>query len=154
MLAWGLLLFVFEPVRVQGYSMMPHLQNNERLFIDKVAFNYQPLERGDIVVFRYPRDPRQSYIKRIIGLPGERVAIWDGVVYINGHRLREPYIEARYRDDADFPAFTVPPKSYFVLGDHRNSSNDSRIWGCLPANDIYGRAVFAYWPVGDVGLLR
>ena len=134
--------------------MMPRLHNNERLFIDKVAWNFEPLRRGDVVVFHYPLDPRQDFIKRIIGMPGDRLAIWDGVVYIDGRRLSEPYVPRRYRDGADYPEITVPPHAYFVLGDHRNSSNDSRIWGCLPAHDIFGRAVWAYWPVGEMGLVH
>lgn len=153
-IALVLVLFAFQPVRVEGYSMMPHLQNNERLFIDKVSINFEPIRRGDVVVFHYPLDPSQSFIKRIIGLPGDHVVIWDGIVYINGRRLREPYIKSKFQDYADFPEVTVPPNQYYVLGDHRNSSNDSRFWGCLPAKDIFGRAVFAYWPPADLGLVH
>lgn len=153
-LAFVLLLFVFQPVRVEGFSMMPRLHNNERLFIDKVAFDLQPLRRGDVVVFHYPRDPRQSFIKRIIGMPGDHIQIWGGVVYVNGQRLSEPYVPARFQDYQDYPEVTVPPGDYYVLGDHRNSSNDSRDWGPLPAKDIYGRAVFAYWPLPQMGLIH
>lgn len=149
-----LLLFVFQPVRVEGYSMMPRLRNNERLFIDKRAFDLGPLQRGDVIVFHYPRDPRQSFIKRIIGLPGDHVAIWGGVVYVNGQRLAEPYVPAGFQDYQDYPEVTVPARQYYVLGDHRNSSNDSRDWGCLPASDIFGRAVFAYWPLPELGLIH
>ena len=148
------LLFVFQPVLVQGYSMMPRLHNNERLFVDKLSFNLKPLQRGDVVVFRYPLDPRQDFIKRIVGLPGDRVAVWNGIVYINGERLSEPYVPAGFRDHSYFPESRVPPGDYFVLGDHRNSSNDSRTWGWLPANDIFGRAVFAYWPMAEIGLVH
>lgn len=149
-----LVLFVFEPVRVEGYSMMPRLQNNERLFVDRYAFEFEPVHRGDVVVFRYPRDPRQSFIKRIIGLPGDHVVIWGGTVYVNGHKLMESYVPAGFQDFADYPEITVPPEEYYVLGDHRSSSNDSRFWGCLPEADIFGRAVFAYWPVNSLGLVR
>ena len=154
LIALVLVLFVFEPVRVQGYSMMPRRQNNERLFVDKLSLDFAPLRRGDVVVFHYPRDPSQSFIKRIIGLPGDRVAIWGGAVYINGKHLSEPYVPIRFEDFADFPEVHVPAESYFVMGDHRNSSNDSRYWGCLPETDIFGRAVFAYWPMGQVGLVH
>ncbi|MGH9485336.1 MAG: signal peptidase I, partial [Terriglobales bacterium] len=99
-------------------------------------------------------DPSQIFIKRIIGLPGDHVVIWDGTVYINGHKLVEPYVKSKFQDYADFPAVTVPPHDYYVLGDHRNSSNDSRFWGCLPAKNIFGRAVFAYWPPDDLGLIH
>lgn len=149
-----LVLFVFEPVRVQGFSMLPRLQNNERLFVDKLAFNFEPIRRGDVVVFRYPRDPSQSFIKRVVGLPGDHIVIWGGVVYVNGRRLAENYVPAGFQDYADYPEVTVPPRQYYVLGDHRNSSNDSRFWGCLPEHDIFGRAVFAYWPMARLGLVH
>ncbi len=154
LIALALVLFVFQPVRVQGYSMLPRLRNNERLFVNKMAFNLGPLRRGDVVVFHYPRDPKQNFIKRIIGLPGDRVVIWGGEVYVNGKRLIEPYVPARYQDYADYPEVTVPKGEYYVLGDHRDSSYDSRFWGCVPRQDIFGRAVFAYWPVGDMGLVH
>ncbi|MGH9475827.1 MAG: signal peptidase I [Terriglobales bacterium] len=153
-IAFLLVLFAFQPVRVQGYSMMPHLQNNERLFIDKVSISFEPIKRGDVVVFHYPLDPSQSFIKRVVGLPGDHVVIWDGTVYINGRRLLEPYVKPKFQDYADFPEVTIPANEYYVLGDHRNSSNDSRFWGCLPAKDIFGRAVFAYWPPTDLGLIH
>ena len=153
-IAFCLVLFVFEPVRVEGYSMMPRLHNNERLFIDKVAFDFEPVRRGDVVVFHYPRDPSQSFIKRVVGLPGDHVVIWGGAVYVNRKRLVEPYVPAGFQDYADYPEVTVPAHEYYVLGDHRNSSNDSRFWGCLPVKDIFGRAVFAYWPMAEVGLVH
>lgn len=152
--ALTLVLFVFVPVRVQGFSMMPRLHNNERLFIDKFAFDFQPIRRGDIIVFHYPRDPTQSFIKRVIGLPGDRIVIWGGSVYVNGHALVEPYVPPKFQDYSDYPEVVVPPHEYYVLGDHRSSSNDSRFWGCLPADDIFGRAIFAYWPMSQLGLLN
>lgn len=154
LIAFVLVLFAFQPVQVEGYSMMPHLQNRELLLIDKVSLKFEPLRRGDVVVFHYPLDPSESFIKRIIGIPGDHVVIWDGTVYINGHALKEPYVKPRYQDYADFPEVTVPPREYYVLGDHRDSSNDSRFWGCLPVQDIFGRAVFAYWPPNDLGLVH
>ncbi|MGH9481861.1 MAG: signal peptidase I [Terriglobales bacterium] len=150
-IAAGMVLFVFEPVRVEGFSMMPQLHNNERLFVDKMAFNFQAIARGDVVVFHYPRDPSESFIKRVIGLPGDHIVIWGGVVYVNGQRLLEPYVPAGFQDYSDYPQVIVPRDEYFVLGDHRNSSNDSRFWGCLPDQEIFGRAVFAYWPMGELG---
>lgn len=149
--ALALVLFVFEPVRVEGFSMLPRLRNNERLFVDKFAFDFEPIRRGDIVVFHYPRDPTQSFIKRVIGLPGDTIAIWGGAVYVNGRRLVEKYVPPGFQDYADYPQVKVPSGDYYVLGDHRSSSNDSRFWGCLPADDIFGRAVFAYWPMALVG---
>lgn len=149
-----IVLFLYQPVRVEGFSMMPRLQNDERLFVNKFAFHFEPVQRGDVVVFWYPRDPRISFIKRVIGLPGDQVAIRNGSVYVNGVRLREPYVLPRFRDHWNYPAITVPPDEYYVLGDHRNSSNDSRMWGFVPARNIYGKAVFAYWPMDDFGLVR
>lgn len=147
-------LFLYQPVRVEGFSMMPRLQNDERLFVNKFAFHFESVQRGDVVVFWYPRDTRISFIKRVIGVPGDQVAIRNGIVYVNGLRLREPYVLPRFRDHWNYPAVTVPPDQYYVLGDHRNSSNDSRMWGFVPAQNIYGKAVFAYWPMDDIGLVR
>ncbi len=149
-----IVLFLYQPVRVEGYSMMPRLQNDERLFVNKFAFHFEPVRRGDVVVFWYPRDTRLSFIKRIIGVPGDRVAIREGIVYVNGIRLREPYVLPRYRDHGSYPSIIVPAGGYYVLGDHRNSSNDSRMWGFVPAQNIYGKAVFAYWPMDDFGLVH
>ena len=153
-LAMVLIMFGFEPVRVEGYSMRPRLQNNERLFVDKAAFWFEPIRRGDVVVFHYPRDLRQNFIKRVIGMPGDTVVIWGGTVFVNGQKLIEGYVPQGFQDYSDYSAVKVPAGAYYVLGDHRNSSNDSRFWGCLPGGDIFGRAVFAYWPVADLGLVH
>jgi signal peptidase I len=150
-LAGAMVLFVLTPVRVEGFSMLPRLGNDERLFVDKASINLQPLRRGDVVVFQYPRDPRENFIKRIIGLPGERLRIVNGTVYIGGRRLSEPYVPAGYRGEENFPEVAIPQGEFFVMGDHRTSSNDSRLWGCLRQRFIFGRAVFAYWPVGRFG---
>lgn len=149
-----IVLFVYEPVRVEGSSMQPRLADNERLFVNKFIFSFEPIERGDVVVFRYPRDPSVDFIKRVIGLPGDRIQIVDGRVYVNDRLLREPYVPPMYDDYGNFPATLVPPDDYFVLGDHRNSSNDSRSWGFLDRQYIFGRAVFAYWPLPRLGWVR
>jgi signal peptidase I len=148
------IIFLYQPVKVEGTSMMPTLQDQERVFINKFVYKLEPIARGDVVVFRYPRDPAKSYIKRVIAIAGDRVRIQDGVVFVNGRRLSEPYVPEQYEDVRSSPEVVVPPYSYFVLGDHRNLSNDSRDFGPVDEDFIYGKAVFGYWPVGRVGTLR
>jgi signal peptidase I len=151
-----LIVFIYQPVKVEGTSMMPALTDQERIFISK--FNYQfgigSIERGDMVVFWYPHDTTKSYIKRIIGLPGDTVEIDRGQVIVNGKELTEPYVPDDYRDHNSYPSRLVPPDNYFVLGDHRSSSNDSRNWGYVERKNIYGKAVFVYWPLDKMGRLH
>lgn len=156
LLAVILIVFIYQPVKVEGTSMMPALTDQERIFINKFTYRFGTgnIERGDLVVFFFPPDPTKSYIKRVIGLPGDTVQIDNGTVCVNGERLAEPYVPDEYRDRQGVPLETVPPGSYFVLGDHRSSSNDSRAWGMVPRNNIYGKAVFVYWPLDKMGRLR
>jgi signal peptidase I len=148
------IIFLYQPVKVEGTSMMPTLQDQERVFINKFVYKLEPIERSDVIVFRYPRDPAKSYIKRVIAVAGDRVKIDDGVVYVNDHRLRETYVPEVYEDVRSYPETVVPPHCYFVLGDHRNLSNDSRDFGPVDEDFIYGKAVFGYWPVAKLGTLR
>jgi len=148
------IIFLYQPVKVEGTSMMPTLQDQERVFINKFVYKLEPIARGDVIVFRYPRDPAKSYIKRVAAVAGDRVRIEDGVVFVNGHRLSEPYVPEQYEDVRSYPESVVPPHCYFVLGDHRNLSNDSRDFGPVDEDFIYGKAVFGYWPVARVGTLR
>lgn len=143
-----IIVFVYQPVKVEGTSMLPALADQERVFVNKFVYRLgiSPIERGDLVVFWYQGDPARSYIKRVIGLPGDVVAIERGVVLINGRPLKEDYVPGQFRDRRDMPARLVEPDTYFVLGDHRNSSNDSRNWGLVPRGNIVGKAVFVYWP--------
>jgi len=145
-LALVIIAFVYQPVRVEGTSMAPHLTDQERIFINTFVYEFEPIRRGDVVVFRYPRDPRKSFIKRVVGLPGEMVEIRRGQVYVNGQLLRESYLPPAEADLHSFPQVWLPPSHYFVLGDHRRNSNDSRSWGTVHRDHIYGKAVFAYWP--------
>jgi signal peptidase I len=148
------IVFLYQPVKVEGTSMMPSLDDQERIFINKFVYRIEPIQHGDIIVFRYPRDPAKSFIKRVIGVAGDHVKIDDGHVYVNGKLLVEDYVPRSYQDDRSYPDVTVPPDSYFVLGDHRSLSNDSRDFGPVDSSYIYGKAVFGYWPVDKLGRLR
>jgi signal peptidase I len=149
-----IIVFLYQPVKVEGTSMMPSLDDQERIFINKFVYRIEPIQRGDIIVFRYPRDPAKSFIKRVIGVAGDHVRIVDGRVFLNGKLLVEDYVPRAYEDGRSYPEIVVPPGQYFVLGDHRSLSNDSRDFGPVDAPYIYGKAVFGYWPVDKMGRLR
>jgi signal peptidase I len=151
-----LIVFIYQPVKVEGTSMMPGLTDQERIFVNKYEYKLgaNNIHRGDLVVFHYPLDPSQSYIKRIVGLPGDRVEILAGDVYVNQERLDEPYVLDEFRDRDTMLPRLVPPNDYFVLGDHRNSSSDSRSWGFVDRAKIYGKAVLVYWPFEKIGRVR
>src|SRR5436305_5617071 len=151
-----LIVFIYQPVKVEGTSMMPTLTDQERIFINKFTYHFGlgDIERGDMVVFWFPLDPQKSYIKRVIGIPGDRVSIDAGQVYLNGDPVNEQYVPEEYRDRVSWEAHRVPPGEYFVLGDHRSSSSDSRTWGFVKRDAIYGKAVFVYWPLEKMGRLR
>jgi signal peptidase I len=149
-----IIIFLYQPVKVEGTSMMPSLADQERIFVNKFVYRLEPIERGDIVVFRYPRDPSKSFIKRVIGLAGDRIRIDAGRVFVNGKPLDEDYIPEVYEDQRTYPEIVVPPNAYFVLGDHRTMSNDSRDFGPVDSVYIYGKAVFGYWPMDKMGRLR
>jgi signal peptidase I len=155
-LAIFVILFIYQPVKVEGTSMMPTLDDQERIFINKFVyrFHFGNIDRGDTVVFWFPGDPTKSYIKRVIGMPGDRVEVVDGKVIVNGQALVENYVPPEFRDQSEMSERMVPEDEFFVLGDHRSSSNDSRAWGMVPRRYIYGKAVFIYWPLDKMGLLR
>jgi signal peptidase I len=151
-----LIVFIYQPVKVEGTSMMPTLTDQERIFINKFTYHFGlgNIERGDMVVFWFPLDPSKSYIKRVIGIPGDAVYIDAGQVYVNGQALTENYVPEDYHDRVSWEEHHVPPGEYFVLGDHRSSSSDSRTWGFVKREAIYGKAVFVYWPLKNMGRLR
>ena len=149
-----IIIFLYQPVKVEGTSMMPSLDDQERIFVNKFVYRLEPIERGDIIVFHYPRDPSKSFIKRVIGIAGDRIRIDSGLVYVNGKPLGEDYVAQAYADERSLEEVTVPANSYFVLGDHRSMSNDSRDFGPVPAEYIYGKAVFGYWPADKMGRVR
>jgi signal peptidase I len=151
-----LIVFIYQPVKVEGTSMMPTLTDQERIFINKFTYHLGlgSIDRGDMVVFWFPLEPTKSYIKRVIGLPGDTVYIDAGQVYVNGRLLTESYVPEDYRDRVSWEEHHIPPGEYFVLGDHRSSSSDSRTWGLVKRDAIYGKAVFVYWPLKNMGRLR
>jgi signal peptidase I len=149
-----IIIFIYQPVKVEGTSMMPLLDDQERIFVNKFVYRLEPIERGDVVVFRYPRDPSKSYIKRVIGVAGDRIRIDGGQVYVNGEELDEDYVPPAYTDARSAKEFVVPPHAYYVLGDHRSMSQDSRDFGPVDQSLIYGKAVFGYWPMDKLGRVR
>jgi signal peptidase I len=151
-----LIVFIYQPVKVEGTSMMPTLTDQERIFINKFTYHFGlgNIERGDMVVFWFPLDPSKSYIKRVIGVPGDRVYIDAGQVFVNDRALTENYVPEDYHDRVTWEEHRVPAGEYFVLGDHRSSSSDSRTWGFVKRDAIYGKAVFVYWPLKNMGRLR
>lgn len=149
------IVFVVQPVRVEGTSMLPRLHDGERIFVNKFIYRFEQIERGDIVVFWYPNDPSKSFIKRVIGLPGETISIREGIVYVDGMPLEEKYIDPAFhvRRENMSPVY-VRDHYYFVMGDNRDSSNDSRQWGLVPEKYIYGKAIFRYWPLSGFGTIN
>src|ERR1700761_6134331 len=149
-----IITFLYQPVRVEGTSMQPELRDQDRLFINKFAYRFENISRGDVVVFHYPRDPEKSYIKRVIALPGDSLRIDDGHVFVNGQLIDESYVPRRYRDGRSMPEIVVPQREYFVMGDHRSISSDSRDFGPVDRDLIYGKAAFIYWPADNMGVIH
>jgi signal peptidase I len=148
------IVFLYQPVRVEGTSMLPMLEDQDRLFINKIAYRVGEIHRGDVVVFLYPRDHQKSYIKRVIALPGDDLRIDHGRVYVNGSRVVERYVPPRYADERSQSETIVPRNEYFVMGDHRSISSDSRDFGPVERSLIYGKAAFVYWPLDQAGVVR
>jgi signal peptidase I len=162
-LAVLIVVFIVQPVKVEGTSMLPRLESEERIFVNKIPFleqairdeDYKPIERTEIVVFWFPDNPSQSFIKRVIGLPGETIRMDQrGQLFIDGRPVDEPYLSPdRNRVPKMIPETYIKPHYYFVMGDNRDASNDSRSWGLVPEKYIYGKALFRYWPFGRAGTL-
>ena len=158
--------------KVEGSSMAPTLEGGQYLVVDQASFfkfdkerlsravpfwktsghepqyAFDPPGRGEIIVFNYPLDPEKDFVKRVVGLPGERVEVLAGTVYVDGEALPEPYLERKDRSDA--PPLTLGEKEYYVIGDNRRNSNDSRSWGAVPEDNIVGRVWLVYWPWDDI----
>jgi signal peptidase I len=152
LIAFLINLFLAQATRVYGQSMEPNLHTDQRLVVEKLSYNFHEPERGDIVILQVPQAGSGLLIKRVIGLPGEKVEIKDGEVCINEHPIAEPYLSQR--PQRNMPATVVPPDHVFVLGDNRNFSNDSRSFGPVPLDDIIGRAWFSYWPLDEMGFIE
>ena len=136
--------------RIEGASMMPTMQEGEYILINKLAYYLEDPERGDIIVLQYPRDPSRDFIKRVIGVPGDKVVIENETVTVNGQVLNEPYINSPPKYSGEW---TVPEGEYFVLGDNRNNSSDSHTWNYLPRDLIVGRGWIVYWPASEMDLV-
>jgi signal peptidase I len=134
--------------------MLPLLEDGERIIVNKFLYRFHPVDRGDVVVFWYPKDPSVSFIKRVIGLPGDTVELRRGSLFVNGSLVEGSYLNRQFRDSDTYPPIQVSKGYYYVLGDHRNSSNDSRSWGEVPEKYIYGKAFFRFWPLSKIGFIR
>ncbi|HEY7354994.1 MAG TPA: signal peptidase I [Ktedonobacterales bacterium] len=141
--------FVFQNYRVDGYSMLPTLQDQEYILVNRAAYLFHPPERGDIIIFAYPLDPSLDYVKRVVGIPGDRVQVSQaGIVSVNGVQIREPYVND-LTNPYEPTDIKLGPDQYFVLGDNRGDSSDSRAWGPVPLKNIIGKAWLVYWPLGN-----
>jgi signal peptidase I len=149
-----LLQIVVKNFRVTGESMQPSFVDGQFLLVDKISYRFVQPKRGDVVVFRYPRDPGEDFIKRIVGLPGETVRIAEGNVYIDGDLLLEPYLQGQSTLNYRSLETALGEDEFFVLGDNRRYSSDSRTWGPVARRDIVGRAWFSYWPPSLWGIVR
>ncbi|WP_027363548.1 signal peptidase I [Desulfotruncus alcoholivorax] len=144
-------MFVFQPFVIPTGSMEPTIQIGDRIMVSKFAYHFGEPSRGDIVVFRPPFDPERIFVKRLIGVGGDTVEIRGSKLYINGKLIPEDYLPKGLRFQ-DFGPVQVPPGNYFMMGDNRNNSDDSRVWGNLPKKNIIGKAVIIYWPINHIRL--
>jgi signal peptidase I len=148
-----LITYVVQAFKVQGTSMSPELRDGERILVNKFLYYFGDIHRGDVVVFWYPEDPELSFIKRVVALPGETVEIRSGTVLVNGSPIDEPYVAGPNADLRTFESQEVKPGHFYVLGDNRKGSNDSRSWGLVPKRYIYGKAFLRIWPPRDFGVV-
>ncbi len=146
-----LIRFAVQNFRIEGFSMEPNFHDGQFLLVNKIVYMLHLPERGDVVIFRYPNNPSRDFIKRVIGLPGDRVEVVNGRVLINGELLPETY--PLNVGSYSYSPVIVGPEEYFVLGDNRNNSSDSHSWGMLPAKNIIGKAWVSYWPPQMIGLV-
>ncbi|MCL5935001.1 MAG: signal peptidase I [Firmicutes bacterium] len=145
--------FIFQPFYIPSGSMEPNLVPGDRIIVNKFIYRFKEPARGDVMVFRFPKDPERDFIKRVIGLPGDTVEIRNSELYINNSKVKEPYLPKGLRFP-DFGPYTVPQDAYFMMGDNRNNSEDSRFWGEMPKQNIRGKAVLVYWPVKRISLVK
>ena len=158
LLAFVIRTFVVQTFWIPSGSMQPNLTINDRIMAYKLFYGINQVKRGNVIVFKFPLNPKQDFVKRVIGLPGDKIEVRDKQVYVNGNKLEEPYVVHRDGWNTGVPRdqyepVTVPPDSLFVLGDNRDSSEDSRYWGFVPAKNIVGRAFLVYWPPWRVRII-
>ncbi|MGB3976831.1 MAG: signal peptidase I [bacterium] len=166
-LLWGAIFvyfftsYVFKAYKVEGRSMQPLLQNGERIFVNRLIYRLDDIERGDIVVFYHPAEPKDFFIKRVLGLPGETIEVRRGKVFINNQQIDDHFVPAYFSSRENVKSLIIPQGHYFVSGDHRNQSYDSRIWAnepnkspFVPEQYIMGRASFRYWPLTSFGFIK
>ena len=144
--------FAIQSYRVEGVSMQPGLHDNEYVLVNKIAYLFHAPERGDVIVFHFPLDTSKDFIKRVIGLPGDTITVDSTSVRVDGVLLNEPYISERANPQGQ--RWAVPLNSYFVMGDNRPASDDSRDWGYVPRDDVVGKAVIVYWPLWNWELIN
>jgi signal peptidase I len=151
LLMFLIIRFAIQNFNVDGYSMEPNLHNGELILVDKWTYMFRTPERGDVIVFVAPPHPELDYVKRVIGLPGDVITIRNTVVIVDGVTLTDPYVSPKNQGNMfkNITNFVVPANTYFVLGDNRAVSSDSRDWGVVPKGNIIGRAAFVYWPLGQ-----
>lgn len=153
-LAFIIRYFLFQPFYIPSGSMEPTLQVGDRIIVNKLLYRFSTPKRGDIMVFKYPVNPNRDFIKRVIGLPGETIQIKDSKVYIDGKILEQPFLPPDLKYDHNFGPARVGENQYFMMGDNRNNSEDSRFWGSLPEQNIVGKAMFIYWPYNRIRQLH
>lgn len=139
--------FTVQNYQISGPSMQNNLHSGQFVLVNKIAYLFHAPERGDVIVFHEPDNPSRDLIKRVIGLPGDKITLDGTNIWVNGTQLDEPYITEKYNPGAN--TITVPPKDYFVLGDNRPISEDSRFFGVVPKDNIVGKAAFVYWPLSQ-----
>lgn len=143
--------FIVQTFYVSGASMEPSYHDGEYLLVDKLSYHFRAPRRGEVIILQFPKDERKDFIKRVIGLPGERVEVRGGAVYIDGRALDEPYLSGANVTSGGDPV-KLGEDEFYVLGDNRNNSSDSRSWGVLPRRDVLGRSWLRFWPPGKTGL--
>jgi len=153
LLSLVIITFVVQAFYIPSGSMEPTLMIDDRILVAKFLYRFEPVHRGDVIVFRYPLNPQRDFVKRVIGLPGDRVQLKDGVVYVGGQSISEKGYTIK-PDFGNYGPVTVPARDFFVLGDNRNNSEDSRFFGYVPRGNIIGKAVFIYWPPQRLGFVH
>ncbi|HHY41041.1 MAG TPA: signal peptidase I [Syntrophaceticus sp.] len=151
-LATVIRVWLLEPFYIPSPSMEPTLFPGDRIIVNKIGYKFREPERGDVIVFHYPLDPERDFVKRVIAFEGETIEIRNNYVYIDGQRLEEPYIQDVVI--GDIAPLRVPKGHYFVMGDNRNNSEDSREWGPLDKDLVIGKAIFVYWPFSRFGVIE